>query len=178
MLIKEGSCWQQMLYDPKEMWQLQDFDAEHHLQKNDVANFAQWGRLFCMLLVAPCYWTAFLYWPKTEFLIPFTNWTLLVTTFSLVSSYSAANNKDVFKKWVSFKDEETQLKSFKLQANHHMLYTLSIMMNLITVSVYWTILPERALAKFSPMPIVGPGRTVHLYIVHIFPGVSCVINSY
>jgi hypothetical protein len=72
------------------------------------------------------------------FFIPFTNWTLIVTTFSLISSIAASSDSVNFQK-DALQTSETALY---IQARHHLLYTITIVMNFICVSFYWFILRE------------------------------------
>ena len=57
------------------------------------------------------------------------------------------------------------------------MYTFSILMNFVTMSVYWSVLHGPVLERNKNLPIVGPRRVIHLYTVHIIPGVVCLINS-
>ena len=66
----------------------------------------------------------------------------------------------------------------KIQALHHMLYTVSLICNLVVMTVYWTILHSEQMEIHSQDPIVGGGRCFHLKIVHTIPGITCLINSY
>jgi hypothetical protein len=74
------------------------------------------------------YITSYLYWDWHYFLVPFTNWTLIVTTLSLSASIVACLDDKEFKR-----DREKM-------AIHHLLYTLAIMMNFVVMTVYWTLL--------------------------------------
>lgn len=60
---------------------------------------------------------------------------------------------------------------------HHLLYSMSITMNFVVVTVYWTFLHQGALAKHRDVPDVGHLRVIHLYIVHTFPGLACLLNT-
>jgi len=69
-------------------------------------------------------------------------------------------------------------KRIRAQALHHMLYSFSIIMNLVVVIVYWSVLHEDAIAKHKDVPQVGWIRVIHLHTVHSFPAMSCLLNSY
>ena len=55
---------------------------------------------------------------------------------------------------------------------------MAVVMNCITMGVYWSILHEAAVIKFSKDPVYGEGRVRHMSLVHIIPGLACAINSY
>ena len=112
-----------------------------------------------------------MYFDSRHFLIPFTNWTLMLTTASIYLSYSAAKDP------VHFSRSAKSETAIKKQAWHHLLYSLSILFNLVVVVVYWSMLHEKAVEKWKDTPIYGPGRVRHLYTVHTFPAISCLINS-
>ena len=69
------------------------------------------------------------------FFIPFTNWTLMLTTLSLWSSICASKDDVNFAK----DSLTTSDSAVHMQARHHMLYTLTIVMNFICCSFYWFI---------------------------------------
>ena len=56
----------------------------------------------------------------------------------------------------------------------HILYMLSIMMNIVVMSVYWTIL-HRDLMQDEGKEF---GRAIHLILVHSIPGTVSFINAY
>ena len=60
----------------------------------------------------------------------FTNWTLCMTIASVTCSIAAVKKPKRFK------------KSKYFQATHNLLYTLAIMMNLVTMTVFWTVIYE------------------------------------
>jgi hypothetical protein len=72
------------------------------------------------------------------FFIPFTNWTLMLTTFSLYSSISASRDT------VNFGPNSLQTSDSAIlaQAKHHLLYTITIVCNFIVMSFYWFMLRE------------------------------------
>lgn len=70
------------------------------------------------------------------FVIYFTLWTALVQTVSVYLTIVVTSMPDSRQKP-------------GLLATHHIFYTASIAMNFITVTVYWSILHEGCLVKFS-----------------------------
>jgi len=62
----------------------------------------------------------------------FSDWTLIITTINVYLSYQAAKNK-------------TFHLNNSAMAWHHFIYTFSMLMNVITIVVYWSILHEVAL---------------------------------
>ena len=85
-----------------------------------------------------CYVTYFLYMDLDGFFIPFTNWTLMLTTVSLWASIQASNDVTNFGK----DSLQTSDKAVFLQARHHLLYTMSIVCNFIVCSFYWLMMRE------------------------------------
>ena len=67
--------------------------------------------------------------PLVNLVYYFTNWTLFITIFSVFYSIRAVNNKEL-------------LKSMNFIATHHILYSFAICFNLVTVSVYWSLIHQ------------------------------------
>lgn len=88
--------------------------------------------------VLMCYVTYFLYMDADGFFIPFTNWTLMLTTVSLICSISASNDNANFGK----DSLQTSDSAVNVQARHHLLYTLTIVCNFIVTSFYWFMFRE------------------------------------
>ena len=131
------------------------------------------------------YISANVYFDWRYFLVPFTNWTLFVTTLSIMSSFYAASEPHYFKSfnlWIFIRSKKgdsdavkAQFKKAKnLQLIHHVLYSLSILMNLFVVIIYWFILHKGQMEKHKDFP----GRIFHLYYVHSTPAFACLVNSY
>ena len=59
----------------------------------------------------------------------------------------------------------------------HLLYCYCVVSNIVVVTIYWSILHERAIngeiAKNAPN--LG-GRLCFMYIGHLFPGITCLAN--
>lgn len=142
---------------------LQNFEDEHKLD-GDKPPIVKIRMILVPLIMTP-YLTSFMYWDYHYFLIPFTNWTLIITTIYILTSTFASFNKSIWQ-W-----------SKAFQAFHHILYTLALMCNFVVMSVYWTILHKDQMREHANEPVVGPGRAFHLKLVHSLPGTLCVINS-
>ena len=148
--------------------------------KENKSNFAQYSRLFGLFLMSSNYYTALVYFNPKTFLVPFTNWTLMFTTASIMLSYRAATDTKHFgysslvppDKKASVEKVNEFKKTLKLQASHNFLYFGSLISNIVVMSVYWTILHEQALQEFGN----NPGKRLHLYTVHVFPGFACLLN--
>lgn len=161
---------------------LLDFLEEHRRMTpvNENSYFTpQRARLFCLVLISLPYLTAVLFWDFHNFFVPFTNWTLIMTTLSLLLTINAARDTAHY--------HESALKRRKalnapckyrtvalLQALHHVIYTLSIVMNMIVMSVYWTILHSGQMAEYSAADQWG--KRLHERTVHSLPGTVCLIN--
>jgi hypothetical protein len=72
------------------------------------------------------------------FFLPFTNWSLMLTTASLMASISAADDEVNFGKDSLQRSED----AVYLQARHHLLYTISLVTNFICVAFYWFIMRD------------------------------------
>ena len=120
-----------------------------------------------------------LFWDFHNFFVPFTNWTLIMTTLSLLLTINAARDTHHY--------SESTLKRRRalnapckyrtvcfLLATHHLIYTLSIVMNLIVMSVYWTILHKGQMAEYSRPEQWG--KRLHERTVHSVPGTVCLLN--
>jgi len=120
-----------------------------------------------------CYVTYFLYMDLDGFFIPFTNWTLMLTTVSLWASIQASNDTINFGK----DSLQTSDTSVYQQARHHILYTFCIVCNFIVVFFYWFMMREEQQKIHSGHEEFGWGRSLHLEMVHSIPGAACLVNS-
>ena len=120
-----------------------------------------------------CYVTYALYMDWDGFFIPFTNWTLMLTTVSLLCSISASNDTANFGK----DSLQTSDKAVYLQARHHLLYTMTIVCNFIVCSFYWFMLREEQQNIHGQHQDYGWGRSLHLELVHSVPGAACFVNA-
>ena len=101
--------------------------------------------------------------PLSEFTKYFTKWTLIVTTFSIWYSIKSA------------RDAEFKKSNHKM-ALHNLLYTASILMNFVTMSVYWSLIHYNHIRNLKKQ---GENfRVIEQYLVHIIPGFSCMLSSY
>jgi len=55
-------------------------------------------RWLCLSALGSCYVTYFLFMDMDGFLIPFTNWTLVITTLSIIASIQASTDEAGFGK--------------------------------------------------------------------------------
>ena len=120
-----------------------------------------------------CYVTYGLYMDWDGFFIPFTNWTLMLTTFSLWTSICASDDA------VNFGKDSllTSDKAVYMQAKHHLLYTMTITCNMIVMTFYWFIFREEQQGIHGSHQEYGWGRSLHLELVHSVPGAAMFINS-
>jgi hypothetical protein len=102
------------------------------------------------------------------FFIPFTNWTLMLTTVSLWTSIKASGDQINFGK-DSLSTSDT---ACHMQARHHMLYSLCIICNTIVVGFYWFMMRTEQQGIHDSW-----GKQLHLELVHSVPGAACLINS-
>jgi len=156
-----------------ELTKLQDFSYEHELTASGKINAAQRMRYIALMGTLICYVTYFLYMEPSGFFIPFTNWTLMLTTLSLMSSISAAGDTSNFGKDALL----TSDTALHVQARHHILYTLTIVCNFIVAGFYWFMLREEQQHIHGKHEDYGLGRSLHLELVHSIPGVACFVNS-
>jgi hypothetical protein len=121
--------------------------------------------------------TAALFEDLKYFLVPFTNWTLILTTATLVLSTWAGYDDYDFGKNSLFRHSRTNAsfgRALTLQACLHVLYTISLMCNFVVMSVYWSLLHKSEMANEGKIL----GRRYHLIIVHSIPGITCLVNAY
>ena len=81
-----------------ELATLQDFSTEQEIVSQGKINAAQRMRWLCLLALGSCYLTFFLYMDLDGFFIPFTNWTLVITTLSIIASIQASTDEVNFGK--------------------------------------------------------------------------------
>lgn len=99
-------------------------------------------------------------WPFSSLFIYFTNWTLLIQTWSVLLSIKAASD-------LEFKNK------LNGQYLHHFLYTISIIFNFVTVTVYWTLIHQEIYQEFKDNFIA----LTQQQLVHSLPAVVCFINT-
>merc|ERR1711939_1203307 len=63
-----------------------------------------------------------------------------------------------------------------MQARHHMLYSVSIICNLIVTFIYWYLFRDEQKGIHCDGPD-GWGRCLHLELVHSVPGAAVLINA-
>ena len=112
------------------------------------------------------------------FIIPITNWSLIVTTVSLIHTIWATQNQKHFASNWYLKRETNAVKlTFNHQARQHLLYQFSFLLNFMVVFVWWTYLYEGFISKHRDLPNVGKGREFYLKSVHIVPPLVNLFNT-
>ena len=124
-------------------------------------------------MLATQYVTGFLFFNPKIFLVAFTNWSLMITTASILSSYWAANDMKHFG-YNSLISKDAIHSAARKQATHNLLFSFSVICNLVVVAVYWPFLHQDLVVKFSDYP----GRIFHLHTVHIIPALCCLVNTW
>lgn len=126
-----------------------------------------------MLGTLMCYVTYFLYMDADGFFIPFTNWTLMLTTLSIWYSIQACSDTVNFGK----DSLQTSERAVYIQAKHHLLYTICIVCNFIVMFFYWFMMRAEQQQIHGAHEEYGWGRSVHLELVHSVPGAACFVNA-
>jgi len=114
------------LYTPEELKELQNFDQEHR-QVNKGTHYTNILRCILMCMNACILTLNLMLYGWNPFFKYLTNWTLVICTYSVYLSYQVGGNPE------SKKDKS-------LMSRHHFFYTLSIVLNTVTVGVYWNII--------------------------------------
>ena len=99
-------------------------------------------------------------WPLIGLVVYFTNWTMFITAYSLWLSIRVVNEKD-------------SSSNYDLLAKHHMFYSLAIICNVVTVTVYWPVIHPVKILEHMDEPL----RYYDLYIVHSVPGMVALVNT-
>ena len=117
--------------------------------------------------------TLFLYMDMDNVLVPLTNWNLVLTTIMLISSVRASTDTSNFGK------DAMQMSDNAVyaQARHHLLYTVTIMINFVCFAVYWFMLRSEQQEIHSKHESLGWGRSLHLELVHSVPAIACFMNA-
>lgn len=123
-------------------------------------------------MVALPYITIAFYSELHKFFRPFTNWTLMISTATLIFSNLAGT--DYHNGFCVNCINCNEPRIINLKILFHVLYTLSIMCNFVVMSVYWTMLHKNLMQDEGKVF----GRAVHLVLVHSIPGITCFINTY
>ena len=85
----------------------------------------------------------------------FTNWTLLVTCIYLAIAIAAS-----------------KYQTYGLLAWHHIMFEVSLIMNIVVVSIYWSILHEESVLDCGGDPL----KIINVYWAHIIPCFSVATN--
>ena len=96
----------------------------------ELINWGQVIRKICITILFLILVLTLVVWPFRNIAIYFTNWTLLATLSSAISSLLAVADLDIMKKPGHL-------------AVHHLLYTSSLAFNLATMTLYWTFVHKR-----------------------------------
>ena len=152
--------WYHVIYgSDEELIKLQDFDEE--LSEVPDALLIRYIRYFFFLLSLGTVILSAQYSGLQSFLIYFTHWTEVVGLISITLTIVVTQIDDIHVRT-------------NLLASHHMLYTLSIFMNLVTMMVYWGLLHEECPQKYGPEQM---NIFVKCYNCHIVPPLVCAVNS-
>ena len=90
--------------------------------------------LICLLLLIIGYVLTLVSWPFYELFTLFSNWTLHITTLSILYCYSAAQTYNLSQKpW--------------LMTKIHWFYSLAIISNFVVVSIYWPVIHPKTIPK-------------------------------
>ena len=158
-------------YQEDELHSLVNFNYEHNEKVGPLNIQNQTVRKILLALLALPYTTAVFFSDLDKFFRPFTNWTLMISTATLLFSIWAGEPGHL----TGFCPNCLSCKKAAcLKIIFHILYMLSIMMNIVVMSVYWTIL-HSDLMKDEGKEL---GRAVHLVLVHSLPGTISFINAY
>jgi len=86
-----------------ELSYLLDFRDEHLKLLSSESNYksftSQKIRFICVVLISLPYLTAALFWDFHHFFVPFTNWTLIMTTLSLFMTINGARDTRHYNEW-------------------------------------------------------------------------------
>ena len=109
-------------------------------------------RIVLLLIISVPYYTCFTNLDWHYFMVPFTNWTLLMTTVGVAMSIYAGYDGKRYGRhalcalnspFVDDSVRHSQSNTFCLQAVHHFILNMALIMNSIVVPVYWTLLHKR-----------------------------------
>ena len=147
----------------KRINELVNFERERQMKVCGKVDHFAWRMRMLTLFINVCVLAfVFMFWPLNEAIAnifsKFTNWTLLMTLAHQLLVIQAASDKRINKRP-------------GLLAAVHMTFEATLIMNIITVSVYWTILHSVEIAKQQ-----NPYRRIQLYQVHIFPALAMAVN--
>ena len=119
-------------------------------------------RSACLTLLFIGYVLNIVTWPLYEQYTLFSNWTMHITTMSIVMTVTAVRSQ-------TFKND-----TWFIFANH-MFYSFSIPLNLMVVILYWNLIHHKTIGKHRAD---GPWyKPVCQYWIHIVPAVCCITNS-
>lgn len=59
----------------------------------------------------------------------------------------------------------------------HFLYSSALITNIMVLMIYWPFMHKHAIKKMAKQPIIGNYRVKHMYMVHTFPALACLLNT-
>ena len=133
---KSPEFWYEYIYDARELPLYSDFQKDQYNVMKNITDSGQMLRYACILACSLNIVLNLLAWPLMNMIYYFTNWTLLLTFYSIYYSSITVCDLEINKK-------------VEKMAIHHLLYTSSIIFNFITVSVYWILIHSEIKIKFG-----------------------------
>ena len=131
-MTKKTCC----IYTAEDLKYLTNFETEHLLGWQNKVRF------MCLLPMFYCHLSSWRLDSWVIYFTAFTNWTMWMTTLSILWTMLVATvSRSVF--------SGTLFNMNISKALHHVLFSLAILFNLITMSIYWTVLWEEDLQNFN-----------------------------
>ena len=121
--------WFDKIYDTKNN---RDLELSYNFEDEYYHPWKKYIRYLLLVLLFSCYNVTLKAWPYDELVTLFSNWTLHITTLSILMTLSCVSDKNIN----HFERYEIRRKI----AFTHLLYTFSIIFNIIVVSLYWPII--------------------------------------
>lgn len=153
--------WYDYIYYIEELKYYQDFQHDHYLTAKGITSHALIGRYFFMLvlsiLVAYSAWVQ----PLAVLVCSHSFWVLLITMMAIGWSIHVVTNKECY-------------QDTNLMVQHHLLYTLCLVGNVLQMLFYWMSLRNQELAKLQ----ADRPRYVQVHAVHLVTGLCGFLNCY
>ena len=124
-------------------------------------------RFLCLIPMFFCHLSSWRLDSWVIYFTAFTNWTMWMTTLSILCTMFLGSCSGIF----------SDSRTINMKGLHHVLFSLAILFNFITMSIYWTVLWEEDLQTFKDEPAVVSFPFGHMWIVHVIPGTVTIINS-
>lgn len=116
-----------------------------------------------LVVLSVCYVLTIKSWPIVELFTLFSNWILHFQTLHIILTMLAVRDRSI--------QTNTNLK-----ASLHLLYTMCILGNLVVVVMYWNFIHHLKIGSYIEEGDMT--KVVCQYMVHIVPGVCCLIHSW